>query len=146
MKYKLMITYDIQDMEGNSQVPSEFMRGFEALLPTADTSKISYSFLFSNIWLVLQYLRSQACQDDKIRLQILSKALEAFSQTTHPNDLTSEQHIRRFHSQILEMESNQNGCPLTQSPIEYYGFDASNHQGKHKNHDLLDRLKIGSPE
>ena len=125
-KYKLVLAYDIQDLEGNSQVPENSQNAFEVLLATNNLNDINFEVLHTSTWLVLQHLREQALENKGLYSEFLLSGLKVFLKTGCLPDFAASQRTRCYLSQITEKESSQNECPLTQSLSEFYNLDDLN--------------------
>lgn len=119
-KLKLVLSYDIQDMEGNSQVPKSFLNAYEVMLPIEDVKPINFAVLRTSTWLVLQHLREQILENKGCYSDFLFSGLKAFLKIGCRPDFAKETRTRCYQSQIKEMENSQNECPLTLSLDQYY--------------------------
>lgn len=134
-KLKLVIAYDIQDMEGNSQVPEDFGNTCEVLLPDHNLNKVNFGTIASSIWTVIQYLQQQVYQDTGFEVESLPLFSKETSRKVSLHVPVKQVRMRRYLSRIQEMENSQNECPLTQCQFEYYGIDVSHLPEKLQNSD-----------
>ncbi|ELY1979222.1 hypothetical protein [Flavobacterium psychrophilum] len=119
-KLKLVLSYDIQDMEGNSQVSENFLNTYEVMLPVEEVKPINFAVLHTSTWLVLQHLREQILENKQTYSEFLYLGLKAFLKTGCQPDFAKETRTRLYKSLIKEMENSHNECPLTLSLDQYY--------------------------
>lgn len=122
-KYKLVLAYDIQDMEGNSQVSENFLNAYEVMLSVDDLKQINFAVLHTSTWLVLQHLREQILENKGCYSDFLFSGLKAFLRIGCRPDFAKETRTRCYRSQIKEKESSHNECPLTLSLDQYYDLE-----------------------
>jgi hypothetical protein len=136
-KLKLVLSYDIQDMEGNSQISEIHHNACETELPNEDLSKINYKVILTSIGTVLQYLRLQAYHDKGFDFENRPLFSKETSRKVSLHLPVEPVRIRRYQSRIQETENSHNECPLTQCPFEYYNLDISNLPETHKSYDSI---------
>ena len=122
-KLKLVLSYDIQDMEGNSQVSENFLNAYEVMLPVEDVKPINFTVLHTSTWLVLQHLREQILENKQAYSEYLYSGLKAFLKIGCRPDFAKETRTRLYKSRIQEMENGHNECPLTLSLDQYYDLE-----------------------